>query len=115
MITSFGQIWRRSSSGVWAQLPGAAREIAIGSDGSVWVIGTNPVGGGYGILQYQSTGDWKQISGGGVRIGVSAAGYPWVVNDQGAVWQYDNISGGWLQMMPNSSASAVTLGGPPPR
>jgi len=46
----------------WEQLPGLARDIGIGANGSVWVIGTNAVMGGYGIYQWDGR-DWRGIDG----------------------------------------------------
>jgi hypothetical protein len=68
----------------WERLPGAAKDIGIGADNSVWVIGTNSVQGGYGIYRWEGK-NWRRIDGGAVRIDVDPRGNPWVVNS------YDNI------------------------
>ena len=33
----------------WELEPGAARDIGVGADGSVWVVGTGAVPGGFGM------------------------------------------------------------------
>ena len=37
------------STNSWTQLPGAANDIGVSADGDLWVIGTNPEAGGWGI------------------------------------------------------------------
>ena len=51
----------------WVQLPGAARDIGVGRDGTVWVIGTQPVGGGnFAIHRWdEATHAWQASDGGG--------------------------------------------------
>ncbi|WP_157659411.1 tectonin domain-containing protein [Burkholderia ubonensis] len=70
----------------WVELPGAANDIGVGSDGSVWVTDTNKVGGGFGIYRWNGTG-WDNVSGGAVNISVSPNGLPWVVNSEGAIYR----------------------------
>jgi len=48
VVNSNGNIYSRAS-GNWQQLPGLAKDIGVGADGSVWVIGMDPEPGGYGI------------------------------------------------------------------
>jgi hypothetical protein len=36
----------------WQQLPGAATDISVGADGSIWALGVTPVYGGYGIYHW---------------------------------------------------------------
>jgi hypothetical protein len=83
----------------WKQLPGTARDIAIGADNSAWVIGTNAVQGGYGIHRWDG-GNWQAVDGGAVRIAVGPDGMPWVVNDSGQIYQRTNA--GW-QLRPGSA------------
>ncbi|MEO6000546.1 MAG: hypothetical protein ABIN89_27120, partial [Chitinophagaceae bacterium] len=47
IITQTSPIY--SKDGNWLKRRGKAYDIGVGADGSVWVIGTNPVFGGYGI------------------------------------------------------------------
>src|SRR5262249_26286183 len=81
----------------WGKLPGLARDIGAGADGSVWVIGTNPVGND-GVGDFRWTGsDWEAIDGGGVRIDVDEGGNPWVVNSGGQIFR--RINDRW-QLLP---------------
>jgi len=73
----------------WHALPGAAHAIGIGADGSVWVIGSNPVMGGYGIFHWTGS-RWDAIDGGAVAIAVGPSGRPWVVAEDGSIWERVN-------------------------
>ena len=81
-------LWVQSAEGSsWQTMPGRARDIGIGGDGSVWVIGSNPARGGYGI--YRWTGSyWRQIDGAALRISVDPSGGPWVVNSSGNIYKH---------------------------
>jgi hypothetical protein len=60
----------------------------------VWVIGTNPVAGGYGIYRWNGTG-WSREPGGAVAIAVEADGAPLVINSAHQI--YECAGSGWLQ------------------
>jgi hypothetical protein len=63
----------------WVRGPGLLTDLAIGADGSLWAIGTNPVPGGYGIYHWNGNG-WTRVTGGAVAITVGPKGMPWVIN-----------------------------------
>ena len=63
----------------WRGMPGAAKDIGIGVNGTVWIIGANKTQGGYGIYRWRED-RWQGIDGGAVRIAVDTYGNPWVVN-----------------------------------
>jgi hypothetical protein len=84
VVNSFGNIFRREG-GRWIQTLGAAKDIAIGFDGSVWVIGTTQVGNDFGIYKWNGTG-WDGVDGGGVRISVDDRGQPWIANSMGDLY-----------------------------
>jgi hypothetical protein len=72
--------------------PGSANEVGAGASGSVWIVGTNPVAGGFGIWHWTGT-TWAAVPGGAVRIAVDPSGRPWVVTSlhqiyhwTGSVW-----------------------------
>ena len=78
----------------WQKREGLAKDIAISYDGDIWVIGTNPVPGGFGIFFWR--GDfWIPVTGGGVRIAVGR-GKPVVVNDRDDIHQLAGIT--WKQL-----------------
>ena len=69
----------------FALIVGAATDIAVGANNSVWVIGTNPVGGGYGIYQRSGSG-WAAVTGGAVTIAVAPNGSPWIINSSHQIY-----------------------------
>ena len=77
---------------------GLATDIAVGADGSVWIIGSNSVPGGYDIYKWNGSG-WNKIDGGALRIAVDPAGNPWVVNSTRTVFK--RTASGW-QVMPGN-------------
>jgi hypothetical protein len=67
---------------------GAATDIGAGANGSVWVVGTNPVAGGFGIYRWTGSG-WASLRGGAVAIAVDPSGNPWVVNSAHQIFQWN--------------------------
>jgi outer membrane protein assembly factor BamB len=68
--------------------PGAATDIGVGANGSVWVVGTNPVGGGLGIWHWNGS-SWAAVIGGGIAIAVDPAGNPWLVNSAHRIYHWN--------------------------
>jgi hypothetical protein len=69
----------------WEFMPGAARDIGVGADGSVWAVGTDYYGDGYGIYNWDGRGWWESY-GSAVRVDVGPAGDPWVINSQNEIY-----------------------------
>jgi hypothetical protein len=77
--------------------PGAANDIGSGGQGvgglpEVWVIGTNPRLGGYGIYRWNGNvqgNAWDPQPGGATRIDLDDNGIPWVVNAQNNIFMWD--------------------------
>ncbi|HKQ68556.1 MAG TPA: hypothetical protein VJT73_04420 [Polyangiaceae bacterium] len=73
-------------------IPGAARDVGIGANGDVWVIGTNAVGGGHSIHKFlglTANPMWSTAPGGAEAIDVGPDGSPWVVNQVGYVYRWN--------------------------
>lgn len=75
------QIFRRIGGvgGSWSVVSGAARDVGIGSDGMVWVIGTTAVAGGHQIHRWNGV-SWVLAPGGAINVSVGPVGKAWVVN-----------------------------------
>ena len=71
--------------------PGGATDISVGANGSDWIIGTNPVPGGYGIARWNGRA-WTAVPGGAVRIAVDGAGNAWVVNSAHHIYHWNGRS-----------------------
>ena len=89
-------------------VPGSATDIAVGANGSVWVVGTNPVAGGYGIYHWNGNG-WAAVAGGAVTIAVDPAGNPWVTNSAHHI--YHHTSAGWALYPGSATDIAVGANG----
>jgi hypothetical protein len=59
--------------------PGLATAISVGRNGAIWILGTKPVNGNYGIYHWNGK-TWASVAGGAARIAVDPAGNPWIVN-----------------------------------
>lgn len=93
-------IYRRLGNG-WEQLPGSAFDIGAGGN-DVWIIGTNPVFGGFEIRRWnESIRNWTTVPGGGLTIAVEPGGAPWVTNTLGQIFKRNN-TGTWT-LMPGSA------------
>jgi hypothetical protein len=66
----------------WISQPGAATDIGV--DNSAWVIGTDPIPGGYGIFYWKGDKEWAGVDGAAVNIAVGFG--PWVVNSAGSIF-----------------------------
>jgi hypothetical protein len=94
VVNEYGGIYAwNDATQAFVQKPGAAREIGVGKNGSVWVIGTNAVPGGYGIYRWKDAEQtFESIPGGAVAIDVDPDGNAWVINDVGAIYRYDGTT-----------------------
>ncbi|MCE2915913.1 MAG: hypothetical protein LW768_10255 [Rubrivivax sp.] len=105
VVNSNGEIFRGDGRS-WQTLSGRANDIAVGADGSAWVIGTNPQPGGYDIYRWNGR-EWSRVDGAGARIAVNARGEPWVVNANGLI--YSRNGNRWREMP--GRASDIGIGG----
>ncbi|AEE53422.1 tectonin domain-containing protein [Haliscomenobacter hydrossis] len=101
VVNVAGGIFQRNPQNTnWIQMPGRARDIGAGANGEVWIIGTNPLSGGYGIFRWRplrmpvgsgvDPNGWEAVDGAAVRITVDASGNPWVVNSAGSIFRRQN-------------------------
>lgn len=82
------------------QIPGYATDIAA-DGGSVWILGTTPVGGGYQPYQWNGgtgNGAWNPAPGGGIVIADGSNGAPWLINNKALIYRY--IGNGNYQRIP---------------
>lgn len=82
----------------WIRVPGEARDIGVGADGTVWVLGANTydnfdfdgfgndVDYDFGLWVLDDFG-WREVPGAGIRLDVGPDGYPWVVNSDHEIWR----------------------------
>jgi hypothetical protein len=72
----------------WSPVPGCVKDLAVGNDQSVWVIGCDDV-----VQKWNGSG-WTSTPQTGSAIAVHNSGAPWVVALNGAV-KYRNSNGSW--------------------
>jgi hypothetical protein len=84
--------------------PGA-RDIAVSANQVVWVVGSQPVPGGFRVLRWSGDqpccGSWQASDGGAVRIAVDLIGRPWLTNSLNQIWRRTSnglTTGVWEQL-----------------
>ncbi len=86
IVNSAGQIFRRSGEG-WELLPGLARAIAIGADGSVWCLCATQNPAVDSSVHYWNGFDWEHIPGAAVKIAAGLPGTVLLVNAQHQIFR----------------------------
>src|SRR3954454_19893274 len=52
-----------ATSGVWRRLPGAARDVGVGADGTAWMVSRSPAEvGGFGVYRWNGGSDWTSVA-----------------------------------------------------
>lgn len=112
-VDAFGNAWCVNSNGLisrwdgskWQSIGGQGRDIGIGVNGTVWLIGWDAVPGGYSIHRW--TGSyWQQMPGGALVIDVDPQGNAWIANDQGYISKWNGTS--WVTV--TGQARDITIG-----
>src|SRR5579872_3395343 len=86
-----------SSTPAWQQLPGLAREIAAGADGSLFCLGIGEMpSGGYSIHRFTGA-DWETVDGASVKIAAGPDGQPAVINREHQIFRF---IGDGFEMLP---------------
>ena len=83
----------------FASLDGKATDVGMGADGTMWMLGADPVAGGFPIFRHDGT-SWKQMPGAAVRVAVDPKGAAWVVNAAHMIFRW---SGSDWQQMPGAA------------
>lgn len=83
-----------------SQLPGTAKDIDIGADGSIWRIGVDST-----IARFED-GGWTKIDGTAARIAVDNFGFPWVVKSTGEILRRNGRK--WIVL--NGTAADIDIG-----
>jgi len=78
--------------GRWQTIDGSARDVGVGANGHVWIIGTNALPGGYEVLRLEND-VWKRIIAiqglpGAVRIDATPEGSAFIVNSNNDIYFY---------------------------
>jgi peptidoglycan hydrolase-like protein with peptidoglycan-binding domain len=108
--------WDRVTSS-WTKRPGCAKDVAVGGDDSVWVIGCDAALGGYRVYKWNGS-TFVADHMGGVRITVGprrpgGAHVPWALMDDGHAIRRssaDISTGVWNYLPRVDPEISVTLG-----
>ena len=88
----------------WDLIPGDATDVAIGTDGTTYVIGVAQAGGGYEIYKRAKTAKkWTKMAGAASRVAVSDK-EAWVVNETGLIFAQ---SGSKWRRIPGPAAQDI--------
>jgi len=90
-VDSNGDIFYKNNPN-WQRMPGKAKDIGIGADGSVWSVGTDSA-----ISKWDQVNRvWNKVPGHAQRIAVDPKGNPWVTNNVHDIfcWEANN----WKQI-----------------
>ena len=86
----------------WMEHDGSASDVAVGTNGAVWAVGTD----NHIYRRNENSDKWTDIGGRAERIAVDPKGTPWIVNSSHAIYRYDGAN--W-DLMPGA-ASDIAIG-----
>lgn len=89
----------------WELLPGRAKDIGVGADGSAWIVGSGVANGD--IYRWDGT-QWILVGGSGVFIAVGPQGDPWVVNVASDL--FHRVNNQWMFISDQGSVTGVGVG-----
>lgn len=64
-------------------------DVGVGARGTVWVIGIDPVRGGFPVY-YRKGKSWVPAGGSGIHIAGGQDGAPWLVNSYGNIFHWQS-------------------------
>ena len=79
----------------WRRQPGNANDIAIGSNGKVWIVTNTPSGNGF-TIKFWNAGAWSDVDGNAIRIAVDPLGNPWIINNLNQIFR--RVDGRWVDV-----------------
>ncbi len=92
VVAADHSIWTLAA-GAWRMIPGLAKQVAVGADGTVWALGSEWEGTGYGVFKWTGGtigNPWvRQPYAAATRIDVGPDGNPWAVASDGTIWHFE--------------------------
>ena len=90
-----------------------ASDVAVGANGTVWMVGT--AANNYGIYRLTNNATWEPISSNARRIAVDPQGHAWVTWSDGTMSRYNPPSGqaaaSWVDWSAEPKARDVAVAG----
>lgn len=117
VVNSQGAIWRKAN-GVWEQLPGDAKDIDIGSDNTVYIVGRNKDLWKWNSNSWVKDNKISTFDAGIVRVSVGSSDNVWAITNEGNMWRYDGalwrqVETGTASEIGIASGQVWILGGKP--
>ncbi len=85
---------RRDVEPSWKRMSEGGQDVGFAPDGTVWIVGNRPAGGGFEIKRSNGSRDaFRTLPGGAVRVSAGGADEVWVVNDVGDLYRRNRA--GW--------------------
>ena len=79
----------------WSQIPGSATQVTASTDGSIWVLSTQPQGPDKYIWHY-ANGAWTNIAGLASQLAIAPNGTLYAINSAGGTYSY--TAGAWTAL-----------------
>jgi Tectonin domain len=97
ITNSGGQIYKGNGNNGWQGVSGkCAKDIAVGENSSVWILGCTPTkAGGFPIYSLNGS-QWDLVPGTAERIAVEPNGNPWIIDRDGKIFK--RIANSWQQV-----------------
>lgn len=113
VVNKSNLIFRHDGGLYWTELPGRATDIAVGANGTAYMIGTDEVSttGGFSINKWTGIGWTKLPECAAIRITVDANGTPWVVNKSNYIFKFVGDGLPWKQLPGKATDIAVGADG----
>jgi hypothetical protein len=110
IVQDDGDIYQRVN-GAWQPRSGCGKDIAVGSDNSVWLVGCSTAPGGFNIFKWSGSSWGSPATGGIGAVRISFGKYfnnattlvPWIVQDDGDIYRRNSnsaSSGSWGSPLP---------------
>jgi hypothetical protein len=110
VVNQQNNIYALGSNNIWAQQTGLATEIAIGADGSKFVIGNVTVDANGNQIYQWINNSWQLVYGSAIKIAVDPAGVPWLINAAGTIYKRNGTSS-WTTIAGNATDIAIGANG----
>ena len=88
----------------WERMPGKGKDVAVGADGSVFVVGSGD--GNNPVFRWNGTA-WENRGGLAVQIAVGPKGDPWTIDKRSNMAHF--VDGQWQQVVSNGSVTDVSV------
>ena len=83
------KLYKLTAGKKWKFIGKEIVDVAIGADGSVFVLGGKRVKNGYTVQRYRGKKGWKTYPGRVKRIAVDPKGKPWVISSRKNVYEWN--------------------------